>query len=477
MNGQSTDVAPGGHRCTQLPSDDASYHPAVMPREAPQRTWKVLFWIGPGIVTTASVIGSGELIAVPVLGAKVGFAALWLIVISCLVKAVLQDQLGRAAIATGHPTLTLIDMLPVGRWRVNWLVWAWFGVYVAVTFQLGGIVAALAQGLSLLMPQLTTIGWTVVAVAVGVLLFVKWPRGMILNRLGRYPFLEYASKVLVLSLTVTGIASFVFLQGSPNAIALGDLKRGLLFDMPTGGFAIALAAFGITGAGTVELIMYPYWVCKKGYQRRCGPNDGSAQWRQRARGWCKVLRWDVYGSMLVYTTVTLIFYLLGAAILHPTGTVPEGIDTIRLIGETISYSFGPTGFLVFLLCASFALFSTYHVLTTHKINVLEHFIAMVRHGGTHKHVENTRLYNIIAVCMPLLYGGLAIGIKAPVVLVIIGGVAQTAFLLPIVATVLYHRYKTLRRPLTSSRPMDVVLWVSSAVIVLVSGYLIFTRIA
>ena len=57
--------------------------------------------IGPGIVLASSIVGSGELIATTTLGAQVGFAALWIVLVSCAIKPVVQGELGRYTIVTG----------------------------------------------------------------------------------------------------------------------------------------------------------------------------------------------------------------------------------------------------------------------------------------------------------------------------------------------------------------------------------------
>ena len=61
--------------------------------------------VGPGMVLAAAIVGSGELIATTTLGAQVGFAALWIILVSCAIKPVVQAELGRYTIATGHTGL------------------------------------------------------------------------------------------------------------------------------------------------------------------------------------------------------------------------------------------------------------------------------------------------------------------------------------------------------------------------------------
>src|SRR2546428_13287873 len=55
--------------------------------------------IGPGMILAASIVGSGELIATTTLGAGVGYAAVWIILLSCFIKPVILVELGRDTIA------------------------------------------------------------------------------------------------------------------------------------------------------------------------------------------------------------------------------------------------------------------------------------------------------------------------------------------------------------------------------------------
>src|SRR5258707_15435431 len=97
-------------------SDDAVVEP-------PQSLFAALRKIGPGIILAGSIVGSGELLLTTSLGAEHGFAFLWLILFSCVVKVFVQIELGRYAISSGKPTLAALDELPGPRWRVHWLVW------------------------------------------------------------------------------------------------------------------------------------------------------------------------------------------------------------------------------------------------------------------------------------------------------------------------------------------------------------------
>jgi hypothetical protein len=95
--------------------------------------------IGPGMVLAASIVGSGELIATTTLGAQVGFAALWIILVSCAIKPVVQGELGRYTIATGHTGLEGFNRVPGPRLGVGWLVWAWAITVLLTMLQVGGM--------------------------------------------------------------------------------------------------------------------------------------------------------------------------------------------------------------------------------------------------------------------------------------------------------------------------------------------------
>ena len=93
--------------------------------EAPRSIAAVFRRVGPGLVLAASIVGSGELIATTTLGAQVGYAALWVILVSCIVKPVIQAEMGRYTIATGETALEAMNHVPGPRFGVGWVVWAW----------------------------------------------------------------------------------------------------------------------------------------------------------------------------------------------------------------------------------------------------------------------------------------------------------------------------------------------------------------
>ena len=86
---------------TTLPPRDPYVLDPASIQEPPTRFLEQLKYCGPGFVLSASIVGSGELIATTTLGAKAGFATLWVILVSCLVKVVLQLEFGRHTIHYG----------------------------------------------------------------------------------------------------------------------------------------------------------------------------------------------------------------------------------------------------------------------------------------------------------------------------------------------------------------------------------------
>ncbi|MEX2026123.1 MAG: Nramp family divalent metal transporter, partial [Pirellulaceae bacterium] len=186
--------------------------------------------------------------------------------------------------------------------------------------------------------------------------------------LGRYGFIQTFATVLVAGFTLVTVVNVIALQFNPAwAVQWGDLVAGLSFRLPPSSgpqsspLATALKTFGIIGVGASELVAYPYWCLEKGYARFTGPRDESAAWGERARGWMRVLRWDAWCSMVVYTFATLAFYLLGAAILGRSGLNPSNDDLIRTLSVMYEPVFGRFADVLFLLGAFAVLYSTFFV--------------------------------------------------------------------------------------------------------------------
>ena len=132
---------------------------------------------------------------------------------------------------------------------------------------------------------------------------------------GRYRLVQNISIVLVVSFTFITIGNVASLQTTDQwRISGRAFLDGLSFHLPDAAeginpMATALAAFGIIGVGASELCAYPYWCLEKGYARFTGRRTDDAAWAQRAGGWLRVMHYDAFLSMVVYTVATLAFFL------------------------------------------------------------------------------------------------------------------------------------------------------------------------
>jgi len=326
-------------------------------RESPSRLGQKLRFLGPGFILSASVVGSGELIATTSLGAKAGFVTLWVILVSCLVKIVLQLEFGRLSITRGITAMNLMNELPgprFGRKKISWAAWSWLVLWIFKPLQLGGIIGGVSIILHMAVPALSIAVWTIVVafVVITVMLF------------GFYEVVEKISLVFMGLFTLFTLLALFMVQNTDFAIGWPDIAEGLSLRLPRGTVGFAFAAFGLTGVGGDEILSYNYWCIEKGYARFTGSReDGGSRedalaWDQRARGWIRVMYMDAFLSMVVYTIVTAAFFLLGASILHERGELPEGYQMIETLSRIYTESVGPTAKNIFLAGSFVVLFST-----------------------------------------------------------------------------------------------------------------------
>ena len=128
-------------RCSRKskPAESAAPMTATGVREPPRKISGALREIGPSLILTANIVGSGELIMTTALGASAGFVALWVILVSCAVKVVVQLEFGKHAIARGETTLYAFNRLPGPRWRAaSVFLLLWLAVKLIQLVQYGG---------------------------------------------------------------------------------------------------------------------------------------------------------------------------------------------------------------------------------------------------------------------------------------------------------------------------------------------------
>ncbi len=513
--------------------NDQDPKPGPLPTLEPPTTWgRLLMSLGPGMIIAGSIVGSGELIATTKVGAEAGFWLLWLIILGCVIKVFTQVEFGRYTITHSQTPLDALNQVPgprvpIGRNRkANWLLCYWAIMLLLIIGQQGGIVGAIGQAMSITVP-LTAEGaqynekqdtliqqmvvnrqdrlkaseandtaqlkildddyqkissqigameepndaaWygAMVAVATTIMLVV-----------GRYGLIQILSTVLVGGFTVITIITLFLLQSTEWAVQGSEIGQGLSFRFTPAGqgltdnsWATALAAFGIIGVGSAELIMYPYWCLEKGYAKHTGLNDGSETWLTRAKGWVRVLYFDAWGSMAVYTFATIAFFLLGAAVLGRIGLNPAGGNLVRTLSQMYEPVFGKSASTIFLVGAFAVLYSTFFVAAAGNARVISDAMGLFGlHDG--EDATNQKWVKILGAFWPLLALGTYLFFKAPAAMVLASGAAQAIMLPMLGVAALWFRFARSEKELRPNRLWDVLLCVSFVGFLITGGYQLY----
>lgn len=432
-------------------------------KPAPTSFLGKLKYLGPGFILSASVVGSGELISTTTLGAKAGFVTFWVIIISCFVKVAIQLEFGKQAIRTGETVMVSLNRLGgprFGKQNVNWSLWTWLILWLFKPLQLGGIIGGVAIALNMAFPSVSI---TLFAVIVGIVV-----ASMVFK--GYYFLIEKVSVVLMLLFTIFTIVAVFMLQKTDFAFTLDDVVEGVRFKLPAVAVGFAIAAFGLTGVGGDEIVAYSYWCLEKGYARYTGPFEDTNEWRQRAKGWIKVMNLDAVLSMVVYTLVTAAFYLLGAAVLYEQGEIPAGFEMIETLSTMYTGAFGGWAKNFFLFGSFMVLFSTLFSALAARTRIFSDLFGQVGWIDFFNLKQRKRTVAVLAWVFPVLWVIAFVWIKLPVVMVTIGGIITFFMLLIIVYAGLHFRYKQKQYGLESSKFYDVALWVSCIVIFMVGFY-------
>lgn len=442
--------------------------PAPIPGRVPppRSLGGVLRQIGPGLIISAVIVGSGELIVTPKLGAEEGFKLLWFIILGCLLKVFVQIELGRHAVLRGQTTLASLNTLPGPRAIVSWVLWLWLAMYLSLVFQVAGMVGGVARVFSLGGMTLPVNGLAVLIGASCAVLLV----------IGRYQLVEKLSTVFVALFTLATLVAVGMLQETGYAVTSAQLTEGFAFHLPDR-LVTAFAAFGIIGVGASELIYYPYWCLEKGYAKSIGPDDGTPAWRENARGWLKILRVDAWVSFALYTTSTLAFYLLGAAILHAKQVRVENSQMIETLSLMYREVFGEWSFWMFLVGAFAVLYSTIFGATASNARLAVDAIDLFKLKHYRDPAERARWLKYACVALPVAFTTVFMLVGAPVSLVFIGAVGQGLMLPFLAGAAIYYHYQNPHGELRAGRLSLACLIAASVLMAALGVYQVVSEVA
>ena len=424
-------------------------------QEAPKTFLERLKFIGPSVVVTGSVVGSGSIVMTPLLGAAAGFMLLWWLLLSMWSKPIIQAEIARYIVVSKKTFLEAFADMPGFKTTIqgkttSWLVWFMFIGVIPSIAGMGGLAGAVAEAGNTMFPFLTVEIWVVISC------LVTW----MLLYFGSYKSLEKTLLVMVLFFSFMTMIIAIAMQSTDYQVSAAQVSSGLSFSFPSGYLPLALAVFGFTGISYGEIMAYTYWCLEKGYAENSGNNV------EETKHWIKTMQTDVWVTVFFITLGTLPFFFLGAGVLY---NVPElqqalatssfwDIDVISSLQNMFSLVLGGWAKWLFIILAFFVLFSTLLSGTAAFTRTISDYLISM---GLVKEQANTRkkLIKLIAFLIPFLSGLFYFVLPNPFTLLLIAGI-WAAMGLPIVNIGALYLVNKLEQELQPKITTKFILWAS-----------------
>lgn len=435
---------------------------------APKTFLERIKFIGPSVIVTGSVVGSGSIVMTPLLGAAAGFLLLWWLLLSMWSKPIIQAEISRYIVVTKKTFLEAFADMPGFKTTIqgkttSWLVWFMFIGVIPSIAGMGGLAGAVAEAGNTMFPLLSTEAW----VAISCLL--TW----LLLYFGSYKSLERTLLVMVIFFSFMTLVIAIAMQSTEYQVNFDQISQGLSFSFPTEYLPLALAVFGFTGISYGEIMAYTYWCLEKGYADNTG-ND-----IEETKHWIKTMQTDVWVTVFFITLGTLPFFFLGAGVLNNVPELQESlatssfwdVDVISSLQNMFSLVLGGWAKWLFIILAFFVLFSTLLSGTAAFTRTISDYLISM---GLVRERTDTRkkLIKLVAFIIPFLSGLFYFILPNPITLLLIAGI-WAAMGLPIVnigALYLVNKLEPALQPKVSTK---VILWASLILQLCLAGLIVY----
>lgn len=435
---------------------------------APKTFLERIKFIGPSVIVTGSVVGSGSIVMTPLLGAAAGFLLLWWLLLSMWSKPIIQAEISRYIVVTKKTFLEAFADMPGFKTTIqgkttSWLVWFMFIGVIPSIAGMGGLAGAVAEAGNTMFPLLSKEAW----VAISCLL--TW----LLLYFGSYKSLERTLLVMVIFFSFMTLVIAIAMQSTEYQVNFDQISQGLSFSFPTEYLPLALAVFGFTGISYGEIMAYTYWCLEKGYADNTG-ND-----IEETKHWIKTMQTDVWVTVFFITLGTLPFFFLGAGVLNNVPELQESlatssfwdVDVISSLQNMFSLVLGGWAKWLFIILAFFVLFSTLLSGTAAFTRTISDYLISM---GLVRERTDTRkkLIKLVAFVIPFLSGLFYFILPNPITLLLIAGI-WAAMGLPIVnigALYLVNKLEPALQPKVSTK---VILWASLILQLCLAGLIVY----
>jgi Mn2+/Fe2+ NRAMP family transporter len=283
--------------------------------------------LGPGIIAVLSWLGAGDLITSSVAGANYGYAMMWVLAASLLLRFLIVNIIARFQLCNNQGMSILqgyAQLHPIFAWFM--LGYALIMGHLVNAYMIKGAGEALAMLLHINQPLLCSF-----AVVIAVWLLV-----------GRnvYTMIEGVMKGLLALMTLAFLALAV--MSKPDLV--GILKGTIGFSIPPdegvhGALLVAVSVIGAV-AGSIANFVHPYVMREKGW---IGPEHKRMQ------------RNDLLFAVFVGIIINLAIWVVGAEILRPNGLQVENLQDL---GKAMEMFFGSAGWYIFFVGVFATLFAS-----------------------------------------------------------------------------------------------------------------------
>ena len=193
----------------------------------PKSLWGRLKYIGPSVIVTGSVVGSGSIVMTPLLGAAAGFTLLWWLLLSMWSKPIIQAEISRYVVVTRKTFLEAFADMPGFKTTIkgkttSWLVWFMFIGVVPSIAGMGGLAGAVAEAGHMMIPQINVAAWVVISCLL-TWFILYW---------GSYQTLERILLMMVLFFSLVTMVIAFSMQATPYEINSTQVYEGLSFNFP-----------------------------------------------------------------------------------------------------------------------------------------------------------------------------------------------------------------------------------------------------
>lgn len=375
---------------------------------------RILTTIGPGLIMAGACIGPSSLTTASKLGSTYGYALLWMVILTVLIRALYVKACYTSAIVLEKPTIEAIRSFYGPVIGIITGITCMFG---SVAYQVGNF-SGTGIGLNLIFPGLNwKIGGTIMTLLCAYFILGK----NIYRTIER--FMRYCVLAMVLCFLISLIAS-----GGINA---GEAAKGLIPSVPNAAAMLTILAF-IGSTCSLPGVAYGTYLGKEKKWTRANLKDG-------------VINWDTAIGVGSIGIVVVMLLSVGAEVLHPQGlTVKTPGDLASalspVIGKAANYLIG----LAFLGAAASSMVANAQMSATLLLSGL----------GKRYDMESPGV-KIVASCV-LAFGcviGIVLG-SAPVQTLIIAA-ACTIIAMPMLG--IFSILLLLRKEMGDSRPSNLYI--------------------